>query len=363
MKLILFLVLLLAPIACLSPQPDGGFIIKGQIKGLADQYLYYDGDFNSDKVTVKDSFLLKKERFTLTGKVSEPTKLDFYTKDFTTFNGSLILENAKIKYSVNLKKPSKEIVEGSFSNELNNRYQYTIGRCYQGCDCEINNQVQRHLLQNTLKLVKEYPEHPVTLMGITHLLKYLNTGYGSADLLNTIVQLLKPVFEDEPEYKSFKHFANACGLRQPGQYFIQYQAMLPNGERSRVSDYYGESYLFVNCWASWRGYCREEYKHYSEVYKTFRNKGFKIVSISFDHKQSSWIKAIDKDSMQEYINLCELKNRANNIGKIYGINQVPDNFLLDKSGKIIKNNVRAAELMGVMTELYNKDLIEIAGEQ
>ncbi|MCT4647536.1 MAG: thioredoxin family protein, partial [Carboxylicivirga sp.] len=91
--------------------------------------------------------------------------------------------------------------------------------------------------------------------------------------------------------------------------------------------------------------------------------GFKIVSISFDHKQSSWIKAIDKDSMQEYINLCELKNRANNIGKIYGINQVPDNFLLDKSGKIIKNNVRAAELMGVMTELYNKDLIEIAGEQ
>ena len=363
MRFIAYIWLILVLFACTTSQPEGGFIIHGKIKGLEDQYLYYDGDFHSDKVTVKDSFLLKKERFTLIGKVSEPTKLDFYTKDFTTFNGSLILENTKIKYSVNLNVSSKKIVKGSFSNELNNRYQHTIEHCYQSHNCEINNQVQRHLIQNTLKIVKEYPEHPVTLMGVKHLLKYLSTGYGSADLLNTIAQLLKPAFEDEPEYKSLKLFANACELRQPDQQFIQYWAMLPNGERSRVSDYYGESYLFVNCWASWCGPCREEYKHYNEVYKTFRSNGFKIVSISFDHKQSSWIKAIDKDSMQEYINLCELKNRTNNIGKIYGINQVPDNFLLDKSGKIIKNKVRAAELMGVMTELYNKDLIEIAGEQ
>lgn len=338
--------------ACISNQPSNGFIIHGNIKGLEDQYLYYDRDFHSDKVTHKDSFWVENGRFTLRGVVTEPAELDFYTKDFTSFYGQLIVENSKINYKADINDESKERIKGSFSHQLLSRYKEAIECCYQNYHCEVNEVVQKHLLLRTLKLVKEYPGHPVSIMGVMHLLRYLNTGLGSAELLQRIVTLLKPAFKEEEELKKIEHFANACYLRQVGSQFIQYQAVSPKGNITRLSDYYGESYIFINCWASWCGPCRKEYQYFKDVHQKFKTKGFQVVSISFDSKLSSWQKAINQDAMQDLINLSELKNYQNTISKVYGINQVPDNFLLDKNGTIVRNNIPAEKLMEVMEELY-----------
>ncbi|MCG8583042.1 MAG: AhpC/TSA family protein [Bacteroidales bacterium] len=351
MKLFPVSILLLIFFACSSPCHEDGFIIKGQIKGLSDQYLYFDRDFHSDIITIKDSFFVRNGRFTLKGKLREPAELDFYTKDFKTFNGHLIVENTSINYKSSTGIDAIEQVDGSFSNQLYQQYQSTLEHCFRAYNCELNKQTQAHLLQHSLKLVKEYPQHPVSLMGIKHLLKYLNTGQGSADVLQQIVRLLKPTFENEPEFKQLQHFTNATALRQEGTPFIQYQSQLPNGKSVRLSDHYGKGYMFVNCWASWCGPCREEYRYFDEVYNRFKGKGFQLVSISFDSKKSSWLKAIKQDGMEEYINLSELKNYQNSISKVYGINQVPDNFLLDKNGTIIRNNIPAEDLMELMEEL------------
>ncbi|WP_430816886.1 redoxin domain-containing protein [Carboxylicivirga sp. RSCT41] len=351
MKLFSVSILLLVFVACSSPCHEDGFIIKGRIKGLSDQYLYFDRDFHSDVITVKDSFLVKNERFTLKGKVSEPAELDFYSKDFKTFNGHLIVENTKIRYRSGIADNASEVVEGSFSNQLFQQYLTTFDHCYKANDCKLNKQTQAHLLQHSLKLVKAYPQHPVSLMGTRHLLKYLNTGQGSADILQQIVDLLRPAFEGEPELKQLQYFANATALRQEGSYFIQYKAHLPDGQSARLSDFYGHGYLFVNCWASWCGPCREEYRYFDKVYEKFKESGFQLVSISYDSKMSSWQKAIRQDGMEDHINMSELKSYQNTISQAYGINQVPDNFLLDKNGKIIGNNIPAKDLMELMEEL------------
>ncbi len=354
MRYLSLIVLVIGFLSCSHPQPEGGFIIHGHIKGLPDQYLYFDRDFHSLTLTQKDSFYVKNERFTLRGKVEEPVELDFYTEDFISFNGHLVVENSKIQYTsaLNGSNDEKDIVSGSSSHLLYKRYQQIIDQCYQRSNCELKPETQEHLINHALTLVKEYPNHPVSLMGTNYLLKYLNTGYGSADMLEEIVELLSPSFNGQPEFDKLQSFTNATYLRQEGTPFIQYMGYRPDNIRARLSDYYGDGYLLVNCWASWCGPSREEYLYFKKVFDKYKNQGFKIVNLSFDTNVESWIKAIEQDDLKEFINLSELKAYESSISKAYCIKQVPDNFLLDKNGTIVKNNIQAEKLMDVLEELY-----------
>ena len=86
------------------------------------------------------------------------------------------------------------------------------------------------------------------------------------------------------------------------------------------------------------------------AYQAFSKKGFDILGCSFDQNRVKWIKAV-KDDKLAWTQVSDLKGWANAAGKLYGVNSIPANVLLDPQQKIIGRNLRGEDLMNKLVEV------------
>jgi thiol-disulfide isomerase/thioredoxin len=105
----------------------------------------------------------------------------------------------------------------------------------------------------------------------------------------------------------------------------------------------------VDFWASWCGPCRAENPNVVKAFQAFHDKGFNIISVSLDDNAARWKAAIIKDGMPWYHVSC-LKKWDEPVAKQFGVNAVPDNFLLDADGKVIGRGLRGEALYKAVQE-------------
>lgn len=110
--------------------------------------------------------------------------------------------------------------------------------------------------------------------------------------------------------------------------------------------------VLLEFWGSWCGPCRRENPHLVKTYNEYHSKGFEIFAVSLEETKEKWKKAIKKDSLS-WTHVSDLKGRDNSAGLIYGVNGIPDNFLIDKNGTIVARNLRGEKLNEKLTELLN----------
>jgi alkyl hydroperoxide reductase subunit AhpC len=72
-------------------------------------------------------------------------------------------------------------------------------------------------------------------------------------------------------------------------------------------------------------------------YKKYSDKGFEIISVSFDDTGEVWLKAIAKDKLK-WINVSELKGWKTSLSEDYFIKSIPFSIWLDKDKKIISTD-------------------------
>ena len=108
--------------------------------------------------------------------------------------------------------------------------------------------------------------------------------------------------------------------------------------------------LLVDFWASWCGPCRGENPNVVKVFKEFNKKGFDVFGVSLDSKKEDWVKAISEDKLT-WTQVSDLLRGNSAAAKLYAVNSIPSNFLLDEKGTIIAKNLRGEELNTKIKEI------------
>jgi peroxiredoxin len=102
-------------------------------------------------------------------------------------------------------------------------------------------------------------------------------------------------------------------------------------------------YVLVDFWASWCGPCRQENPNVVNVFNKYKDKNFTVLGVSLDKSRKPWIDAIAADQLT-WTHISDLKGWQNSVAMQFQIQSIPQNFLIDPSGKVIAKNLRGEAL-------------------
>lgn len=117
----------------------------------------------------------------------------------------------------------------------------------------------------------------------------------------------------------------------------------------KLSSFTGKVVL-IDFWASWCAPCRAANPYIQQLYKKYKAKGFEVFAVSLDVKKDAWLKAIKKDKLT-YTQVIDNRGWNSKVAESYFVDQLPTNFLLDKTGKIVAINLEGKELFDKVKEL------------
>ena len=145
--------------------------------------------------------------------------------------------------------------------------------------------------------------------------------------------------------------ANSYGPTIEGAMAPEINLKTPEGETLALSSLRGKVVL-IDFWASWCGPCRKENPNVKIIYDKYKDKGFEIYGVSLDNNGDQWKAAIAKDGLG-WKHVSDLGGWKSSAAQLYQVHSIPQTFLLDKEGRIIKSGFRSHELETLLQDLLD----------
>jgi len=346
----------------------GFYSLKGKLTGLKNEKVYLSSN-NGDTKTL-DSTFAREGAFSFVGKINGPM---FYFLRIDGGKGGvgLFLEPNPMTIKGNKDSLAKAVVTGSVSNnqwkdwsKSWNAITVQAGPMYMRLDSANQHgkvkesPEERKIFDDGMKslneqtavavtaFIKKYPESAVAPFIIYD--RYIS--FPNPEMAKSSFALLGNKAKNSFYGKQITHYQLVAAKTGIGA-MPDFAVMDTSGKILKLSDLRGK-YVLVDFWASWCIPCRKENPNVVKAYKAYHDKGFEIVGVSLDTKKDAWQNAIAKDGLT-WNHVSDLKGWESGVVQEFGITVVPTSFLLDKSGKVIANNLREEALPKKLAQLLN----------
>lgn len=350
--------------------PSGSFTINGKVVGMNTGAMMLAYPDPTGKKLILDSAEIENSLFHFKGAVESPVRAAFYIKgtrhNYAEQNKNFYLENSFIKVLVYKDSMNTSKVSGSLSNDDNDSISALMAPYYEtlGSLRKVQQFASKQHLNSVLKnLDNIYDELPsaqrklIVDYALAHPESYAITSMLNISFTNnqTDLPLLKKVYDHfSTSVKGSVGGQDIAGLItriervQIGNRAPEFSLPDQNGKSIDLASFKGK-YVLLDYWASWCVPCRAESPYLVKAFEKYKNKNFTIVSVSLDVEKDKqkWLDAFKKDGMS-WTQLCSLKGYENygddDVRKLYSVQGIPDNFLIDPQGKIVARGLRGEDL-------------------
>ena len=361
----------IASVVFATKTSDGAKGYKIQVtSNLAEKTLVVLSKITDAKLEIQDSaYAAKDGAFNFTGSGSEGSSLYYLTFGNTTPPGiPVILENgAQVKLGVTKVGGAYDItlVGGEYNKSMLSLYNLYTGfeKEMEAFNAEVatidattvteeirTNTTQRYnkMISSRSEAIEQFiqnePASPATYFAV----KYLFQKPASKLILIAADKMGKEL-PNSLYTKNLVSLAANIGPTVEGAIAPEISLKTPEGEILALSSLRGKVVL-IDFWASWCGPCRKENPNVKKIYEKYKDQGFEIYAVSLDNNEAQWKGAIAKDGLA-WKHVSELLGWKGAVSRAYGVGSIPQTFLLDKEGRIVKTGFRSHELESLIQPL------------
>lgn len=334
MKKVTYVAFILLLVSC-QHETGPEFSMTGKTNGLENGTMIYLDNADSQSIDLIDSTAVKNNSFVFHTKLSNsPLHVVIRTNDDHNYR-FLWLENNSMTFDASESNFENASVTGSKEEIL-----------AQPLRKELEHLSEENQRAREIEFIKKHPNSIVS----AETLSVYSTVYGKAKT-KALFDLLSEKNKSSKYGQMISDYIQMPEEPKVGEQFVDFEMLDPNGNPKKLSDLKGKT-VFLDFWASWCAPCRKENPKLVKTYKKFHPKGFEIFAVSLDENKDQWLKAIRKDHLNwEHVN--DFNGQSNKAAFLYGVEGIPDSFLIDSTGIIIARDLRGKQLDKKLEELLN----------
>lgn len=349
--------------SCQSAKDE--YSIKGTIAGAEKGKVYLQKIVDGQPKSV-DSVDIVSGKFSFKGKMEMPD-IRFLRLNERDYFAQFFLDNANITVSAKKDSLRSTKVTGSPTNDVFNSYIAEMEKLskevmalqekFQSAMAVNNTSAAEKakidyqaMIDNNKVYTKNFvKEHANSVVAAYIALFQLANQIDGAEL-EELTNAFSPEISKSEYVVKLKELVQEQKKTSIGAMALDFTMNDTEGKPVQLSSLKGKVVL-VDFWASWCGPCRQENPNVVKVYQQYHPKGFEILGVSLDRSKDDWLKAIKDDNLT-WLHVSDLQYWQNAAARLYGVNSIPQSFLLDKDGKIIAKGLRGDQLAKKLAELF-----------